>query len=67
MNQIFLTATIIIIATLSVSGIVASSVASAQNTSGGTPEKAKLPAEQNMTGNATNTTITEGVSPNATG
>jgi hypothetical protein len=26
-----------------------------------------LPAEQNMTGNATNTTITEGVSPNFTG
>jgi hypothetical protein len=25
-----------------------------------------LPAEQNMTGNATNTTITEGVSPNFT-
>jgi hypothetical protein len=34
--------------------------------SGGTPEKSKLPAEQNMTGNATNTTITEGVSPNTT-
>jgi hypothetical protein len=68
MNQIFLTATIIVIATLSVAGIVAtSSVALAQNMSGGTPEKAKLPAEQNMTGNATNTTITEGVSPNVTG
>jgi hypothetical protein len=37
------------------------------NMSGGTPEKAKLPAEQNMTSNATNTTITEGVSPNFTG
>jgi hypothetical protein len=34
---------------------------------GGTPEVSKLPAEQNMTGNATNTTITEGVSPNVTG
>jgi hypothetical protein len=51
MNQIFLTATIIVIATLSVAGIVAtSSVALAQNMSGGTPEKAKLPAEQNMIG-----------------
>jgi uncharacterized protein with LGFP repeats len=68
MSQIFLTATVIVIATLSVAGIVAtSSVALAQNMSGGTPEKAKLPAEQNMTGNATNTTITEGVSPNVTG
>jgi uncharacterized protein with LGFP repeats len=68
MNQIFLTATIIVMATLSVAGIVTtSSVALAQNMSGGTPEKAKLPAEQNMTGNATNTTITEGVSPNVTG
>ncbi len=67
MNQIFLTATIMAITTLTVVGIVASSIAIAQNLSGGTPEKAKLPAEQNMMGNATNTTITEGVSPNFTG
>ena len=68
MNQVFLSATIIVIATLSLAGIVAtSSIALGQNMSGGTPEKAKLPAEQNMTGNATNTTITEGVSPNFTG
>ena len=65
MNQVFLTATIIVIATLSLAGIVAtSSVALAQPP----PEKAKLPAEQNTTiteeQNATNTTITEGVSPN---
>jgi hypothetical protein len=66
MNQVFLAA-IMVITTLSVVGIVASSIAIAQNMSGGTPEKAKLPAEQNMTGNATNTTITEGVSPNFTG
>lgn len=62
-----LAATIMVITTLSVVGIVASSIAIAQNMSGGIPEKAKLPAEQNMTGNATNTTITEGVSPNFTG
>jgi hypothetical protein len=67
MNQVFLAATIMVITTLSVVGIVTSSIAIAQNMSGGTPEKAKLPAEQNMTGNATNTTITEGVSPNFTG
>lgn len=67
MNQVFLAATIMVITTLSVVGIVASSIAIAQNMSAGTPEKAKLPAEQNMTGNATNTTITEGVSPNFTG
>jgi hypothetical protein len=66
MNQVFL-ASIILVATLSIAAIATPSIALAQNMSGGTPEKAKLPAEQNMTGNATNTTITEGVSPNATG
>ncbi len=67
MNQVILAATIMVVTTLSVVAVVASSIALAQNMSGGTPEKAKLPAEQNMTGNATNTTITEGVSPNFTG
>jgi hypothetical protein len=67
MNQVSLAA-IIVIVTLSIAAISTHSMALAQNMSGGgTPEKAKLPAEQNMTGNATNTTITEGVSPNATG
>jgi hypothetical protein len=68
MNRIFLAAIIVIvIATLSIAAIITPSIALAQNISGGTPEKAKLPAEQNMTGIATNTTITEGVSPNITG
>jgi hypothetical protein len=67
MNQLLL-ATILAVAMLSIASIVTSSVVLAQNTSGGgTPEVSKLPAEQNMTGNATNTTITEGVSPNVTG
>jgi nitrite reductase (NO-forming) len=35
-------------------------------TATGTPEEAKLPAEQNATGSGANTTITEGVSPNVT-
>jgi nitrite reductase (NO-forming) len=35
-------------------------------TATGTPEESKLPAEQNATGSGANTTITEGVSPNAT-
>lgn len=35
-------------------------------TTTGTPEQAQFPAEQNMTGSAANTTITEGVSPNVT-
>jgi nitrite reductase (NO-forming) len=32
----------------------------------GTPQQAKLPAEQNITGSAVNQSITEGVSPNVT-
>jgi hypothetical protein len=66
MNQLLL-ATILAIATFSIAAIATSSVVVAQNMSGGTPEVSKLPAEQNMTGNATNTTITEGLSPNVTG
>jgi hypothetical protein len=62
MNQIFLAA-IIVIAMLGTATLATPLTASAQNMSGGTPEKSKLPAEQNMTGNATNTTITEGVLP----
>jgi hypothetical protein len=67
MNQLLLAATILAVAVLSVAAIATSSVALAQNMSGETPEVSKLPAEQNITGNATNTTITEGVSPNVTG
>lgn len=66
MNKLFLAA-IIVVAAVYVAAIATPSIALVQNMSGGTPEKAKLPAEQNMTGNATNTTITEGVSPNSTG
>lgn len=65
MNQVFLSA-IIALAILSIAALATPSMTSAQNMSGGTPEESKLPAEQNMTGNATNTTITEGVSPNTT-
>jgi hypothetical protein len=63
MNQIFLAAVMVIAA---LSAFATHSIAVAQNMSGETPEKSKLPAEQTMTGNATNTTITEGVSPNST-
>jgi hypothetical protein len=65
MNRTFLAA-IMFVAVLGIAAIATSSNALAQNETGGTPEKSKLPAEQNMTGNATNTTITEGVSPNTT-
>jgi hypothetical protein len=65
MNQTFLAA-MTAIAVLGIAALATSSIALAQNETGGTPEKSKLPAEQNMTGNATNTTITEGVSPNTT-
>jgi hypothetical protein len=61
-NQTFLAA-ILVVAVLSVASLATHSMTLAQNMSGGTQEKSKLPAEQNMTGNATNTTITEGVSP----
>jgi hypothetical protein len=62
MNQTFLAA-ITVIAVLGIAALATPSMALAQNETGGTPEKSKLPAEQNMTGNATNTTITEGVLP----
>jgi hypothetical protein len=65
MNQLYLASTIVI-AVMFVAAFATPSIALAQNMSGGTPEKSKLPAEQNMTGNATNTTITEGVLPNST-
>ena len=66
MNQVLL-AIVLAVAILSIAAIATPLEALAQNMSGGTPEVSKLPAEQNMTGNATNTTITEGVSPNVTG
>ena len=66
MNKLFLAA-MTVAAIVSIAAAIATpSIALAQNMSGGTPEKSKLPAEQNMTSNATNTTITEGVSPNTT-
>jgi hypothetical protein len=65
MNKLFL-AVMTVVAIVSIAAIATPSIALAQNVSGGAPEKSKLPAEQNMTGNATNTTITEGVSPNTT-
>ena len=66
MSRVYLAVMLAFVAALSIATIFTPGVL-AQNMSGGTPEKAKLPAEQNMTGNATNTTITEGVSPNFTG
>jgi nitrite reductase (NO-forming) len=49
------------------SPVAAGNPASAGNqTATGTPEESKLPAEQNATGSGANTTITAGVSPNAT-
>lgn len=49
------------------SSLVTGNATSAGNqTSTGTPEVSKAPAEQNMTGSASNQSITEGVSPNAT-
>jgi hypothetical protein len=49
------------------SPVAAGNPANAGNqTATGTPEESKLPAEQNATGSGANTTITEGVSPNAT-
>lgn len=65
MNQISL-AVIIVVAVLFVAAFATPSIALAQNMSGGTPEKSKLPAEQNITGNVTNTTAYEGVLPNTT-
>jgi hypothetical protein len=59
MNQTLLAA-ITVIAVLAIAALATPTVALAQNETGGTPEKSKLPAEQNMTGNKT---ITEGVLP----
>jgi hypothetical protein len=64
MNQIFLAA-LIVIAMLGTATLATPLAALAQNMSGGTPEKLKLPAG-NMTGNATNTTGTEGIFPTPT-
>jgi hypothetical protein len=63
MNQISLAA--LIVTVMFVAAFTTPSIALAQNMSGGTPEKAKLPAG-NMTGNATNTTGTEGIFPTPT-
>jgi hypothetical protein len=64
MNQIFLAA-IIVFATLGTATLATPLTAVAQNMSGGTPEQSKLPAG-NLTGNATNTTGTEGIFPTPT-
>ena len=65
MNKLFLAA-ITVVAIVSIAAIATSSIALAQNMSGGTPEKSKLPAEQNMTGNATNIPPGEDMTGNAT-
>ena len=62
MNQISLAALIV---TVMFVVAFATPLALAQNMSGGTPEQSKLPAG-NMTGNATNTTGTEGIFPTPT-
>jgi hypothetical protein len=67
MNQMSVTAIIVVVAAISIAAaIVTTSVALAQNMSGGTPEKSKLPGNETFAGNTTNTTITQGVSPNNT-
>ena len=67
MNQISVTAIILVVTAVSiVSAIATPSIALAQNMSGGTPQKSKLPGNETFAGNATNTTITQGVSPNNT-
>lgn len=65
MNQVFLVA-IIVVATLSIAAFGTTSIALAQNMSGGTPEKSKFPGNETFAGNATDTTITQGLSPNST-
>jgi hypothetical protein len=64
MNQTFLAA-ILVIVVLGIAALATSSIALAQNETGGTPEQSKLPAG-NLTGNATNTTGTEGIFPTPT-
>ena len=67
MNQISVTAIILVVTAVSiVSAIATPSIALAQNMSGGTPQKSKLTGNETFAGNATNTTITQGVSPNNT-
>jgi hypothetical protein len=63
MNQISLAA--LIVTVIFVAAFATPSIALAQNMSGGTQEQAKLPAG-NLTGNATNTTGTEGIFPTPT-
>jgi hypothetical protein len=63
MNQISLAA--LIVTVMFVAAFATPSIALAQNMSGGTQETSKLPAG-NMTGNATNTTGTEGIFPTPT-
>ena len=63
MNQISLAA--LILTMMFVAAFATPSIALAQNMSGGIPEQSKLPAG-NMTGNATNTTGTEGIFPTPT-
>jgi hypothetical protein len=63
MNQISLAA--LIVTVMFVAAFATPSIALAQNMSGGTPEQSKLPAG-NLTGNATNTTGTEGIFPTPT-
>jgi hypothetical protein len=63
MNQISLAA--LIVTVMFVAAFATPLIALAQNMSGGTSEQSKLPAG-NLTGNATNTTGTEGIFPTPT-
>ena len=63
MNQISLVP--LIVTVMFVVAFATPSIALAQNMSGGTSEQSKLPAG-NLTGNATNTTGTEGIFPTPT-
>jgi hypothetical protein len=65
MSRVYLAVMLAFVAALSIATIFTPMVL-AQNMSGGTPEKTKFPGNETFAGNATNTTITQGVSPNST-
>jgi hypothetical protein len=65
MSRVYLAVMLAFVAALSIATIFTPMVL-AQNMSGGTPEKAKFPGNETFAGNTTNTTITQGVSPNST-
>jgi hypothetical protein len=65
MSRVYLAVMLAFVAALSIATIFTPKVL-AQNMSGGTPEKAKFPGNETFAGNTTNTTITQGISPNST-